>query len=323
MDKWEKIVTLQRELIRHKNGCTIDYLIERMERCNRSTVYRIKELAEIVFGVTIIRDSKSKKFRFDLSKGELTELPGLWFKKAELEALVCLQHAITGLQKGYMDELLMPFKNRFAPLLRAQGIDITAWNERFKILSIFTRQVDNLTFEIIADAVLYQKKVLINYRKLGQKDSQERVISPQTLVRYRDNWYVDAWCHLREDLRTFSLNRILSACKLKEKGKVIPIDILERHFGEAFGIFSGPVNATAEILFTGTAAYEVSQECWHPRQEGYWNDEHNEYRLKIPYGEKTELIMDILKWGDQAEVLKPLDLRQEIAEIIKNCAKKY
>ena len=81
MDKWEKIVTLQRELIRHKNGCTIDYLIEKMERCNRSTVYRIKELAEIVFGVTIIRDSKSKKFRFDLSKGELTELPGCGSKK--------------------------------------------------------------------------------------------------------------------------------------------------------------------------------------------------------------------------------------------------
>ena len=51
------------------------------------------------------------------------------------------------------------------------------------------------------------------------------------------------------------------------------------------------------------------------------NDEHNEYRLKIPYERKRELIMDILKWGDQAEVLKPLDLRQEIAEIIKNCAK--
>jgi predicted DNA-binding transcriptional regulator YafY len=36
----------------------------------------------------------------------------------------------------------------------------------------------------------------------------EREVSPQRLVHYRDNWYLDAWCHLREDVRSFSIDAI-------------------------------------------------------------------------------------------------------------------
>lgn len=159
MDKWEKLVTLQRELIKHRNGCRLEHLMEKMDDCDRSTVYRIKDLAEIIFGVGIIRDQQNRKFRFDFADGEMTELPGLWFRKSELEALICLQQAMTGLQQGYIDELIVPFRHRFEPLLKAQGIDITAWKERFKILPIFTRNVDSTTFERIADAVLHERKV--------------------------------------------------------------------------------------------------------------------------------------------------------------------
>lgn len=323
VDKWEKAVTLQRELLKHKHGCSLEYLMEKFDDCDRSTVYRVKVLAELLFGVDIIRDHKTKKFRFDLQNSELTELPGLWFRKSELEALICLQQAMSGLQKGYMEHMLQPFQRRFEPLLKAQGIDIDAWQERFKIVSIFTRQVDPATFETIADAVLHSKKVLIQYRKSGQKESFERILSPQTLIRYRDNWYVDAWCHLREDLRTFSLNRILSTKKLKEKALLLSRAKLDSHYTKTFGIFSGKVNNIAEIVFTGAAAFEVAQEIWHPEQIGCWNDSETEYLLKIPYGEITELVMDILKWGDMAEVKEPVELREQIIKILARNIKKY
>ena len=323
MDKWEKAITLQRELLKNRHGCSLQYIIEKFEHCNRSTVYRTKELAEMLFGVDIIKDKKTKNFRLDLHDGDLTELPGLWFKKSELEALICLQQAMSGLQNGYMEELLVPFRERFKPILKAQGVDTDAWDQRFRILSIFTREVTTSTFETIADAVLHGFRVQVQYRKLGQKESDERIISPQTLVRYRDNWYIDSWCHLREDLRTFSLNRICFAKKLKEKVTVIPRDQLDSHHTASYGIFSGPAHNIAEILFTGTAAYEVSQERWHPNQTGTWDDIQQAYLLKIPYGTTTELLMDILRWGDQAEIIAPAKLRDEIAGIIGRMQGKY
>jgi proteasome accessory factor C len=322
MDKWEKVVTFQRELYKNKLGRSLDHFKELFDNCDRSTVYRIKDLTELLFGIDIIYDKKTCKFRFDTKNGEITELPGLWFKKSELEALICLQHSISSLQHGYIDEVLSPFQSRFEPILKAQGVDIDAWKERFKILSIFTRDVKPKTFEIIADAVLHSNQVQILYRKLGQKEGQERIISPQTLVRYRDNWYVDTWCHLREELRSFSLNRIVSAKKLKEKSKIIPRKTLDEHFAESFGIFSGKVTEIAEILFTGTAAYDVSQEKWHSKQVGTWRDD-NSYLLKVPIGNSTEIVMDVLRWGNEAEIIAPEGLRKEIAGILLKINKKY
>lgn len=323
MDKWDKVVTLQRELTKNKYGCSLNHLMEKFEDCDRSTVYRIIALAELVFGIDIVKDPKTKKFNFDRTSGTLTELPGLWFKKSELEALICLQHAMTGLQQGYMEELLAPFKNRFKPVLGAQGINSDAWEQRFKILSILTRKVDNTIFETIADAVLHEKKVQIKYCKLGKRDTEERIISPQTLLRYRDNWYVDTWCHLRNELRTFSLSRIRSVKKLKEDAHRLPQQDLDAHYTKTFGIFSGKVKHEAEIVFTGSAAEEVSQEMWHPDQVGTWNKDSTEYLLKIPYSDSTELLMDILKWGDMAEVLAPPPLREKIVQMLSGAIKKY
>jgi len=36
----------------------------------------------------------------------------------------------------------------------------------------------------------------------------EREVSLQRLVHLRDNWYLDAWCHLRNDVRSFSIDAI-------------------------------------------------------------------------------------------------------------------
>jgi proteasome accessory factor C len=308
-------------LINHKHGCSLSNIQDLLE-CDRSTVYRTKDQAELVFDVDIILDKNTKKYRFDTQDGQLTELPGIWFKKSELEALICLQIAMNSLQQGYMDELLSPFQKKFEPILNAQGIDISSWKERFKILSIFTRNVEPRIFETIADAVLHSNKVKIIYRKLGQKEGQERIISPQTLVRYRDNWYVDTWCHLREELRSFSLNRIVSAKKLKDKSKIIPRKVLNEHFTASFGIFSGKITETAEILFTGTAAYEVSQETWHSKQVGEWKDD-NSFLQKIPIGNSTEIVMDVLRWGSEAEIIGPESLRREITDILMKTNKKY
>ncbi|MDT8429578.1 MAG: WYL domain-containing protein [Pseudomonadales bacterium] len=48
----------------------------------------------------------------------------------------------------------------------------------------------------------------IKYSSRSKEELSERWVSPQRLVYYRDNWYLDAWCHLREGLRMFSIDRL-------------------------------------------------------------------------------------------------------------------
>jgi len=47
-------------------------------------------------------------------------------------------------------------------------------------------------------------------------------VSPQRLVHYRDNWYLDAWCHLRGDLRSFAIDAIQEATTLPTKADDVP-----------------------------------------------------------------------------------------------------
>jgi predicted DNA-binding transcriptional regulator YafY len=170
-------------------------------------------------------------------------------------------------------------------------------------------------FQPVAGATANRKQIRISYYNRSRDDSSDRTLSPQRLVHYRDNWYLDAWCHLREDLRTFALDSIVSVKTLDKPAKAIGNSELNEHYSSAYGIFSGKAGSKAVLLFDAERARWVSKEQWHPEQQGEWSDDGN-YQLTVPYNNPTELVMDILRHGRHVEVLEPEGLRQQVrAEI--------
>ncbi len=57
-------------------------------------------------------------------------------------------------------------------------------------------------------AVLQRRRIVIDHHNRGRNETIRREFSPQRLTHYRENWYVDAWCHLRNELRSFGLDAI-------------------------------------------------------------------------------------------------------------------
>lgn len=70
---------------------------------------------------------------------------------------------------------------------------------------------------------------------------------------------------------------------------------------------------TAILHFTEYRARWVAEEMWHPKQQGRFLAD-GRYELRIPYGKPHELIMDILKYGPDVEVIAPESLRQVVRE---------
>ena len=141
-------------------------------------------------------------------------------------------------------------------------------------------------------------------------------------MHYRDNWYIDAWCHLREELRTFSVDRIEYSRLINTNALDIDDAILKEHFSTAYGIFSGTPNKTAVLKFNKSVAKWVADEQWHPEQNGQF-DFDGCYQLEIPYRDQRELIQDILRFGPDVEVLKPEQLREEIKEKLTMAKNQY
>ena len=150
----------------------------------------------------------------------------------------------------------------------------------------------------------------------------ERTLSPQRLVYYRDNWYLDAWCHMREALRTFSVDRLAPLRIESAAALEFSDEQLDAHFTRTFGIFSGPAAATAELRFTPEAAKWAADERWHPEQTGRFLPD-GSYRLQIPYGNPTELVREVLKYGPGVEVAAPESLRIQVREALRAASALY
>jgi predicted DNA-binding transcriptional regulator YafY len=184
------------------------------------------------------------------------------------------------------------------------------------------RQVSGEFFQIIAHALVQRQRLEIKHfaRQTGQ--DTERQISPQRLVYYRDNWYLDAYCHLREGLRSFALDAI-KGVQLKEKpAKGVAEAELHEMFETSYGIFTGKNTQVAKLKFTPFRAQWVAREVWHPEQVGQVHAD-GSYTLEVPYGEDWELIQDILRQGNDVQVLEPVSLKKKVKETVQKMLQLY
>jgi len=162
----------------------------------------------------------------------------------------------------------------------------------------------------------------LRYLTRGRSSVSERDVSPQRLVHYRNTWYLDAWCHRADGLRRFALDAIEDAQPLEAKARDIAMKQVQVEMDAGYGIYAGGTQQWATLLFSAQAAQWISREQWHPEQQGRWLAD-GRYELKLPYVDDTELLMDLLRQGDEVEVLAPPALREKIGQRLRAAAAVY
>lgn len=258
-------------------------------------------------------DRKRNGYYYDRESqyGRMYELPGVWFNASELLALLSVQQLLAEVQPGLLERQLSPLKGRIDQLLKAQHTGGEALSRRIRIMRAGARPSGEF-FQVVASALSQLRCLQIDYFKRGDAQTTQRRISPQRLTHYRDNWYLDAWCHLREGLRTFALDAIRAAKVLEESATELSEQRLDDYYHSAYGIFSGNADKSAVLRFLPARARWVAHEQWHPKQQSHWLED-GRYELHIPYHQPHELIMDILKYGPDVEVVAPPSLRETVA----------
>src|SRR5690606_25689620 len=123
-------------------------------------------------------------------------------------------------------------------------------------------------------------------------------------------------------LRRFALDAVEDAQPLERKARNLSLKRVEEEMDGGYGIFADNKVSWAHLRFTAEAAPWVSQEAWHPQQETEVDDT-GALLMKLPYVEPTELIMDILRWGPDVEVLRPAPLKQAVAARLKQACAQY
>lgn len=251
-----------------------------------------------------------------------SELPGLWFSQQEILALVTIQQLLEQLEPGLLGAKLKPLKDRLTQLMDKHGLASQDVAKRIRIVHAGKRIVIAKLFEAVAAATLARKRLKIWHFSRQNGKTTEREVSPQRLVHYRDNWYLDAWCHLRDDIRSFSIDAISRLEVLDASAKEVSVKNIDQALGSGYGIFNGVAQAWAKLKFTPERARWVAGETWHLMQECSF-DADGSYLLSFPYADDRELIGDIMRFGSDVQVLAPAALRSKVQKGFLEAAAKY
>ena len=196
------------QLVRGRRLTTADYLARRLEVSMR-TVYR--DIAALIGqGVPIEGEAG---VGYCMRAG--FDLPPLMFSRQEAQALVA---ALRVAESRLDAALAAQAENALSKVLAVLPIDARAAAESLAVYAPSVALDPNTSHHltVLREATESRHKLRVQYLDLGGARS-ERVVWPLACLFWGPVWTVAAWCELREDFRSFRVDRIESLQQLQDR----------------------------------------------------------------------------------------------------------
>lgn len=308
-------------LIESRHGIAIDELAE-ATGVDRRTVHRdLLAISEAGYPLTAGWNGNRKLYRFITG---FKDVPPIGFSLQELLTLYFLRAHLDTLQgTPFHDDLDSIFRKIGSVLPPRYGAHL----ERLASITLPIIQgvrdyskVAALLVEL-RKALLFQQQVKLHYRSPSSIRTELYTVDPYSFIFYKGGLYLQGYAYNRRSIRTFAVERITAVETLSERFE-IPLEYLpEKQFSEAFGIVNEePLHV--RLRFAKTIAHAIVGRRWHPTQK-IKQLRSGEVELSFTAGGKMEILSWILSYGEQVELLEPVQLRQELAEKIRRTAQLY
>ena len=317
MEQLYRAFQLHQLLITSRIPPSLARCLEHLE-CSKSTSKRIVDVFRDELHAPLIYDRKHNGYRYNTADGNFS-LPGFWFNQSELFALLMAEQLFDATQDGVLTKEISRLKQQIRSLLGEHQLD--DGSGKIRVETVARQILDPKLFLTISRAVLTAQQVNLQYCD-SQNQTEQRRISPQYLLWYRDNWYLVAWCHLREGIRILALSRMKSASLLDFPAIKFSEKELTEKLGNGYGIFTGNACYQAELLFEPRALPWVANVQWHPDQQQILESD-GRLKLILPYSDHRELLRDILRFSGEVEVLNPPELREIMIQTLQKGLSKY
>ncbi len=292
---------------------------------SRATFRRDLDYLRDRLGMPVVWDADAGGYRLEFKEGDskTQNLPGFWFNDKEIIGLLTVMQVLDEFEsQTLIGEKIKPLRQRLEKLLGQGKFSSTDIQRRIRISRVGSRQLSTEYFQVIAYALMNHKRLIVKHFSRLKSRLTEREVSPQRISYYRDNWYLEAFCHLRNDLRSFSIDAMESVVELEKYVVFVDEKTLSEELESGYGVFAGSKRKFAKLKFTPFRARWVAKEIWHADQKGKFLDD-GAYLLEVPYADDRELVRDILRQGAEVEVIAPPSLRTKVADEIKAMAEIY
>ena len=284
MDKFDRIYRLHAVLNGRKSAISAGELLEKLG-CSRATLHRDIALLKDYLHAPLEFDAEDGGYRFSTAS-RTYELPGLWFSAAELQALVFLQRLVEDSGGGILQEEIKTLSRHLSELTKHKHLHLEEASTRLRFPALIARSAGP-AFAAVLSSTLRRKQLRFGYHSRGSDEHTDRVVSPQRVVHYREAWYMDAWDEVKQELRSFSVDRMSNANVQDTSARAVR-KRTRRTLRRRIWHFGGRPDKTAVLLFTMERARWVADEAWHPRKTAR-HLEDGSYELSVPYRDSREL----------------------------------
>ena len=292
---------------RYPNATT---LADQLEVCTKS-IHRDLEFMRDRLELPIQYDGK--RFGFFYSE-PVKAFPTMQITEGELFALVVAERALQQYRgTSFEKPLLSALQKMEQSLPDTISLSLTDVEQTISFRTSTEPILDLDIFDTLAKATTARRQLELTYRKPGQRLAEQRIIDPYHLANINGEWFLFAFDHRRNDLRTFVPARIKAVRltgKTFEPRKRFSLD--ERLRG-SFGVQSGQGEFDVVIRFHERVADYIREKKWHESQQlRELKGAGVELRLKL--SSFAEIGRWILSWGGDAVVVRPAELAQSVRQ---------
>lgn len=320
MARFEKLQELFAVFCRTREPRSLESLCDELG-ASPATIKRLIAFLREQRGLDIQYDREHRGYVLERGPEDMNVAVLLGLSGSEISALLEAEALLEQIPPGFMRQETEPARARLGKL-RRQTLGRGALKDRVRLRMSQLRNTRAEAFSTVLAALRSRRRLGFVYRSRSRDEERSRSCSPLRLTFYRSNWYLAAWCHEREELRVFSVDRIEQPRCLAESVYDPPEELVAAELDSSYGIFTGKADQVAVLRFNGLSARWVAEEEWHPGVNSE-PQEDGGVILRIPYKHDTELVMDILRYGANVEVLSPPSLRDTVAAAHKAAAKRY
>ena len=312
----------------------IHHLIKSGKFPNATTISAQLEVSvrSIMRDLEFMRDRMGLPLQYDSRKHgffytqEVEAFPTLQITEGELFALLVAEKALQQYRgTNFERPLVSAFQKMAASLPDTISLNMADWEQTISFRTSAEPILNLQIFDLLGKATAKHKQIQISYRKPGNTQPELRKIDPYHLANINGEWFLFAFDHLRNDIRTFVPSRIQ---KVEFTGKTFqrPAKFsLEQTLQNSFGVHSGKAVQDVVIRFSPDAADYIREKKWHPSQT-LRELKNGSVELRLSLSSLGEIERWILGWGGSASVLAPKELaesvRQSATKILQNTAKR-
>lgn len=164
----------------------------------------------------------------------------------------------------------------------------------------------------IIGAMTENSELKIAYRKYTSDEVSEYTLQPYAVKESARRWYLVAWCHEREAVRVYGLDRIVN---LEHTGRQfrMPQDFdVDALFATNFGVYLSS-ERPVEIVFKASVkeAGYLRDLPIHPSQKETGNDGER-ITFSIFVRPNESLLMELFRLGNRIEVVSPDPIREKL-----------